>query len=438
MPPDSSAEPRTGIATTDSGPISVPAADERLTYWSPLRLPAFRRLWFGNVLSNIGGWMQTAGAGWVMTDLAPREHREMFVALLAVAGTCPVFLFGFLAGVLADRFDRRRHLIATQLWMMASAATLAVLAFTGRLDAWSLIALMFCVGIGNAMNGPVWHAVVPEMVGRRYLPGAVALNSAGFNFGRTIGPVIGQVLQGFAGTFALFAINAVTFGGVIFAVVTWKRPPEASAAQRREGFLAAFGSGIRFIRATPALWAIWARAVCFFIPSCAFATLLPLTGRDRLHLDAAEYGVLFSTFGVGAVLGTMLIPRLNAWLGPDRANLVAMLAVAFGMALSAMIANAVVVGLALALAGGCWMIVNANNNVATQHHLPSWVRARGMAVHQLVFFGSLAVGQAAWGVVASQVGTAWALASAALLLVALTALAAAIRLPSTAASANGD
>ena len=426
------------MSTTDSGPISAAAPDERLTYWSPLRIPAFRRLWCGNVLSNIGGWMQTAGAGWVMTDLAPRDHREMFVALLAVAGTCPVFLFGFLAGVLADRFDRRKYLLATQLWLMSSAATLAVLAYTGLLDAWSLIALMFCMGIGNAMNGPVWHAVVPEMVGRRYLPNAVALNSAGFNFGRTIGPVIGQVLQGLAGTFALFAINAMTFVGVIFAVFSWKRPAEASAAQRREGFLAAFGSGIRFIRATPALWAIWARAVCFFIPSCAFATLLPLTGRDRLHLEAAEYGVLFSSFGVGAVMGTMLIPRINAWLGPDRANLAAMLAVAFGMGLSSMIASPIVVGLSLALAGGCWMIVNANNNVATQHHLPSWVRARGMAVHQLVFFGSLAVGQTAWGVVASQVGTAWALACAALLLVALTTLAAAIRLPTVSAAASGD
>lgn len=438
MPPDSSAESRPGTATPASGSAPAAAPEERLTYWSPLRIPAFRRLWCGNVLSNIGGWMQTAAAGWVMTDLAPRDHREMFVALLAAAGTCPVFLFGFLAGVLADRFDRRKYLIATQLWMMLSSAVLAVLAFTGLLSAWSLIAVMFCMGIGNAMNGPVWHAVVPEMVGRRYLPGAVALNSAGFNFGRTIGPVIGQVLQGIAGTFALFAINAVTFAGVIFAVVTWKRPPEASAAQRREGFLAAFGSGIQFIRATPGLWSIWARAVCFFIPSCAFATLLPLIGRDRLQLDAAEYGVLFSSFGVGAVIGTMLIPRLNRWFGSDRANLVAMLAVAFGMGISAMIANAIVVGLALALAGGCWMIVNANNNVATQHHLPSWVRARGMAVHQLVFFGSLAIGQTAWGVVASQVGTAWALACAAFLLVVLTGLAAAIRLPVVGAGAKGD
>jgi hypothetical protein len=108
------------------------------------------------------------------------------------------------------------------------------------------------------------------------------------------------------------------------------------------------------------------------------------------------------------------------------------------MGISSMIANSVVVGLSLALAGGCWMIVNANNNVATQHHLPSWVRARGMAVHQLVFFGSLAVGQTAWGIVASQVGTAWALACAAVLLVVLTGLAAAIRLPAVTATASGD
>src|SRR5262245_40608215 len=144
MPPDSSAESRPGMAITDSTASAALPPDERLTYWSPLRIPAFRRLWCGHILSNIRGWMQPAGAGWVMTDLAPHDHREMFVALLAVAGTCPVFLFGFLAGVLADRFDRRKYLLATQLWLMSSAATLAVLAYTGLLSAWSLIGVMFC------------------------------------------------------------------------------------------------------------------------------------------------------------------------------------------------------------------------------------------------------------------------------------------------------
>jgi MFS family permease len=407
---------------------AVPAAST--TIWGPLAIPAFKRLWMANIVSNIGGWMQTAGAGWIMTEIAPAGDKALFVAAMAIATTCPVFLFGFPAGVLADRVDRRRYILACQIWMMLAAAALAVLAFTGRLNHWNLLGLMFCVGIGNAMNGPAWHAVVPEIVGRQHLPQAIALNSAAFNLARTVGPVIGQVLQGLAGIFVLFATNATTFLALIAAIASWRRPAEARAQQRREGLIEGFISGIAFIRDTPALWRVWARAACFFVPAIAYATLLPLMGR-QLALSDEAYGVLFSSFGVGAVAGTMLIPRFNAWLGPDRANIAAMLTAAAATALGAAVPHVLAVGVGLAVLGGCWMVVIANNNVATQNLLPSWVRARGMAVHQIVFFGSLTVGQAAWGVVADRLGVPLALGCAAVMLLPMAFLAAAIPLPTT-------
>jgi predicted MFS family arabinose efflux permease len=312
--------------------------------------------------------------------------------------------------------------------MMLAAAALAVLAFVGRLDHWSLLGLMVCVGIGNAMNGPAWHAVVPEIVGHHQLPQAIALNSAAFNLARTVGPVIGQVLQALAGIFVLFATNALTFLALIAAIASWRRPAEARAQQRREGLIEGFVSGIAFIRDTPALWRVWARAACFFLPAIAYATLLPLIGR-QLGLSDEAYGVVFASFGVGAVAGTMMIPRFNAWLGADRANIAAMLTAAAATALGALVPHVLAVGAGLAVLGGCWMVVIANNNVATQSLLPSWVRARGMAVHQIVFFGSLTVGQAAWGVVADRLGVPLALGCAAALLLPMAFLAAAIPLP---------
>lgn len=372
--------------------------------------------------------MQSAGAGWIMTEIAPPADKALFVAAMAIATTCPVFLFGFPAGVLADRFDRRRYILACQVWMMLAALVAAVLAFLGRLDHWSLLGVMFCVGIGNAMNGPAWHAVVPEIVGRQHLPQAIALNSAAFNLARTVGPVIGQVLQGVAGVFALFATNAVTFLALIGAIASWRRPAEARALQRRESLWTGFVTGLAFIRDTPALWRVWARATCFFAPAIAYATLLPLMGR-HLGLSDAEYGFLFSSFGVGAVCGTLMLPSINAWLGADRANITAMLTTAAATALGAAVPHVAAVGAGLALCGGCWMIVIANNNVATQNLLPSWVRARGMAVHQIVFFGSLTVGQAVWGIVADRVGVPWAMGCAAALLVPMALLAASIPLP---------
>ena len=182
--------------------------------FAPLANRAFLALWIANLLSNIGGWMQTTGAAWEMTSLTP---EPIYVALLAAAGTLPMFLFCFFAGILADRFERRRYIIVCQFWMMGVAAVLAVLAFFGQLTAWNLLVLSFCMGLGNAMNAPAWHAVVPEIVSGPQLRPAIALNSAGFNLARTIGPVVGQILLGLVGVFLLFAINAVTYIGVIFA-----------------------------------------------------------------------------------------------------------------------------------------------------------------------------------------------------------------------------
>lgn len=174
------------------------------------------------------------------------------------------------------------------------------------------------------------------------------------------------------------------------------------------------------------------------MPAIAYATLLPLMGR-HLELSDAEYGFLFSSFGVGAVCGTLMLPRINAWLGDDRANITAMLITAAATALGAAVPHVLAVGVGLALCGGCWMVVIANNNVATQNLLPSWVRARGMAVHQIVFFGSLTIGQMVWGVVADRIGVPWTMGCAAVLLLPMAFVAASIPLPvAMAKHAAGD
>ena len=185
----------------------TPGVGHPASAFAPFANRTFALLWTANVLSNTGGWMATTGAAWEMTSLT---QEPIFVALLSAAGTLPMFLFCFFAGVLADRFDRRRYIIVCQVWMMAVAAALAVLAFLGRLDHWSLLGLSFCMGLGNAMNAPAWHAVVPEIVSGPHLRPAIALNSAGFNLARTVGPVVGQVLLSLVGVFMLFAVNAAT------------------------------------------------------------------------------------------------------------------------------------------------------------------------------------------------------------------------------------
>ena len=394
--------------------------------FAPLANRSFLAMWIANLMSNIGGWMQTTGAAWEMTSLT---QEPIFVALLAAAGTLPMFLFCFFAGILADRFDRRRYIIVCQFWMMAVAATLAVLAFLGKLDHWSLLALSFCMGLGNAMNAPAWHAVVPEIVSGPQLRPAIALNSAGFNLARTIGPVIGQLLLSLVGVFLLFAINALTYVGVIFAMRAWKRPAEARAAQRREGFAEAARAGIAFVRGSAELRAIFARGLCFFVPAIAMGTLLPVIGRFELGLDEFDFGILYGVFGIGAVAAAFAMPTVNRLLGADRANIWAMGISAATTMVAALAMTPLVVGAVVAINGACWITVIANNGASVQMILPNYMRARGMAVHQMVFFGAMVVGSLLWGKVANVFDVRTALVASAVALVPLTVLAASIKLP---------
>ena len=394
--------------------------------FAPLRNRAFLLMWTANVLSNTGGWMQTTGAAWEMTTLTT---EPIFVALLSAASTLPMFLFGFFAGVLADRFDRRRYIIVCQFWMMAVAATLAVLAFTGHLTHWNLVGLCLCMGLGNAMNGPAWQAVVPEVVPAHDLRPAIALNSAGFNLARMVGPVLGQLLLGLVGVFLLFTINTFAFVGVILAMLAWRRPAEAQAAQRREAFGVAIVAGIRFVQNSGDLQSVLLRGLCFSVPAIAFGTLLPVIGRFELGLDEFRFGVLYAVFGAGAVAGAAIMSTVNRLLGPDRANIWAMGICGAVTLVSALVMTPWVVGFAAAVNGACWITVGANNNTASQTILPNFMRARGMAVHQMVFFGGIALGSLLWGKVATFFGVPVALIAASLSLVPLTIVAASLRLP---------
>lgn len=394
--------------------------------FAPLANRAFLGLWIANLLSNVGGWMQTTGAAWEMTSLT---REPIFVAALSAAGTLPMFLFCFFARVLADRFERRRYIICCQMWMMAVAAALAVLAFLGQLSAWNLLVLSFLMGLGNAMNAPAWQAVVPEIVDSSELRPAIALNSAGFNLARTIGPVIGQILLGLVGVFLLFLINSLTYIGVIFAMRAWQRSPEAQAAQRREGFLQAARAGIAYVRDSGELKAVFARGLCYFVPGIALSTLLPAIGRFSLGLDEFSFGLLYAAFGVGAVSGALAMPAINRLFGSDRANICAMGLHASAMMVAAVVMQPAVFAACLALTGACWMTVVANNSTAVQMILPNFMRARGMAVNQVVFFGAMVGGSLLWGKIADLWGVRTALVVSALSLIPLTLVAASIRLP---------
>src|SRR5437016_10722501 len=210
---------------------------------APLREPLFRSLWIAAVISYTGTWMQNVGAGWLMTTLTMSPFK---VGMVQAAATLPVFLVIVPAGALADMIDRRRLLLFAQTWMVLASAILGILTLLQVVTPWVLLLFTFLLGLGSVMNDPAWQAITPELVPREQHASAVALNSAGFNVARAVGPALGGVVVAAVGSGTTFLLNAASFFGVILFLYRWKRPVEPSASPRR--VWAAIGDGFAYVR----------------------------------------------------------------------------------------------------------------------------------------------------------------------------------------------
>jgi MFS family permease len=179
---------------------------------APLRNPTFRAIWLASFASNFGGLIQAVGAAWMMTTIAGSADM---VALVQTSTTLPIMLFALVSGAIADSFNRRRVLLTAQTIMLTVSATLAVFAWFDLLTPWVLLGFTFLIGCGNALNNPSWQASVGDIVPRDEVPAAVALNSAGFNLTRSVGPAIGGIIVATAGAATAFAINALSYVALI-------------------------------------------------------------------------------------------------------------------------------------------------------------------------------------------------------------------------------
>lgn len=363
---------------------------------APLRAPLFRALWLATLGSNMGTWIQDVGAAWLMTTLAP---SPVMVALVRAASATPMFLLALPAGALADVLDRRRVLLFTQSWMLAAAAALAVLTFADMTTPGLLLGLTFALALGTALNAPAWQSIVAELVPREQLASAIALNSVSINLARSIGPAVGGLLIAATGPAATFALNAVSFCGVIFVLYTWRRTPQPSVlpAERMWG---AMRAGLRYVRHSPAVLAVLARSLAFTVFASALLALLPSIARFEFGRGPAGYGVLLGFFGAGAVTAAALLPSLRARLSAQQLVTLAEAVFAASLLLLAWVRYFVAADLVVFLAGGAWLTLLSTFNSSIQALVPSWVRGRALSVSILVFFGGMAAGSALWGYVA--------------------------------------
>lgn len=376
----------------------------------PLHLPLFRALWIATIVSNVGTWMHDVGAGWLMTSLS---EDPLMVALVQAATTLPMFLFALPGGALADIIDRRRLLLAAQIWSLLSAAVLAVLTLLGLTDPLLLLALTFSLATAAALNAPAFQAIVPELVPRTALPEAVALNSLGVNISRAIGPALGGLIIAASGPAAVFLLNAISVLGVLVVLYRWRRAPSASRLPP-EHFFGALKAGARYVRQSPELRVVLVRSVGFFLFASAIWALLPIIARRDMGLGPAEYGGLLACMGTGAVAGALLLPRLRERFTSNALTVGATLAFA-GVAIALSRASAYWAACAvMAVAGMAWIAMLSSLNVAAQMAAPAWVKARALAVYMVMFQGAMTAGSTIWGTLAAQTDIRTALTVAAI------------------------
>jgi MFS family permease len=374
--------------------------------WAPFRHRTFTVIWIGTVISNIGGWMSSAASGWLMSSL---DSSPLIVALVQVATSLPIFLLAIPAGALSDIIDRRKYLVAGELFIMGTSIAFAVLVTRHLITPASLLLMTFITSVGSAMTAPAWQAVVPVLVPKSALPQAIALNSAGVNVSRAVGPALGGLLVSALGIAAPFWIDAFSNAGVIGGLFTWQPPAKGRGGLPPERFGSAIRAGLRHARYNPHLTATLIRAAAFFLFASAYWALLPLVARQQPDSSPALYGGLLGVIGAGAVGAAFTLVWLKERLGADGLLAAGTVGTALATALFGLSHHPTVALVASLIAGAAWIASLSSLNVSAQVALPEWVRGRGLAVFVTVFFGSMSLGSLLWGEVGTLVGVSPAL-----------------------------
>jgi MFS family permease len=396
--------------------------------WAPIRVPTFRNLLIADVLSDIGTFMQSVGAAWLMVSFGA---GPLYVALTQTASSLPFFVFALPAGSIGDIVDRRKLILFTEAWMVAIATLLAALTIAGVMTPWLLLAFTFAISAGDALETPTWRAVLPELVPRADLAAASALNGIEFNLARAVGPALAGGLIAAAGVGAAFVVNAVSFAGVIWVVARWNRP-----SQRRvlpaETIAGATVAALRYVRHSPGIRALTVRSGIVMFFASAILALLPTVAQHAGN-SSLGYGFLLGCFGAGAIGGALLMQRARARWSMDMVVSTAIAILGVTIAWTGMVRALNTLGLLMLLAGATWITFISLFSALVQSMAPDWVRARVLAVFMLVFQGGLAAGSAFWGLVGERAGVRAALLWAGVSCVATAAFSYRWRLPTAPA-----
>jgi MFS family permease len=375
----------------------------KISTWTALRNPAFRRFWLANLISGSAIAAHGTAAFWVLSSLAKSEST-LLLPLMATLSSLPFSLFTLPAGAIADLVDRKKMLSAVNLWQAAVAFGLAVLGVMHLLNPYIILASAFLFGVGFAFGSPASAAVIAEMVPAEDLPGANNLGGLQMNISGIVGPVLGGILIPIVGASFLFACNGVGFLLVLVAILLWRRARPQSELPL-ESFFESFITAIRYVRYTPGIRIILARSALFSFFISIISALMPVVGLEELHLEPANLGFLFTSMAIGSVIASIfLIPWARSRFSPQRLTTYANASLIVVCLLMATVRWTKMFLVVAALAGIGWTLYSTELWIAGQRAMPEWARGRMNATIIMVSQAATALGSLVWGLSAANIG----------------------------------
>lgn len=365
--------------------------------FSPLANSIYRRLWAATLLSNVGVWIQSVAAAWLMTSIAPTVD---FVAWVQAATSLPPLIFSLLGGVLADRFDQRLVFLAAQSIVLTVALLLALLDAFGLMTPWLLLGLTFALDSGSALRYPAYQATLGELLPREQIPSALVLSSVGWNIARAAGPGLGGLIIALFGVPAAFAANALCNVSIIAVLFHWRRKAGLSKAKPRGKLLEELIAGFTHARGAPAIRNAMLHCFVFTGFSSALWSLLPLVAKRLQGGGPSAYGLMLGALGIGALAGASVIIWIRLRFGLKRLFAGSTLCLALATLALAVLPWQLALLPVLVLGGFGWMVAMSTFNVVVQLAAAEQFKGRAIGVYYLALFGGLAFGSWIWGNVA--------------------------------------
>ncbi len=393
----------------------------RTSAFAALAYRDFRLFWFGLVVSNVGTWMQLYGMGWLVVQLAIRDGvpqlAPFYLGLVGLSRSIPGLAFGLVAGVVADRADRRRLLMVTQASAATVAGTFAVLVLIDRINIVEVMLLVAMSSVIFSFDAPTRQAMVPRLVSDRELMSAIGLNSAAFNGATLVGPLVGGLVlvpvnlatgSTTIGVGALMALNCVTYLVIIGALILMKPQPVEDFGRPRQKMTESMQEGIRYVRRDPVLRWVIILAIATALLARPYIQLLPAVAQ-ALHVGAVELSYLLAAAGVGALGGALS----SASLGHVRRRGLVLIGASFAMGILLMVfaLQRTLIGtiVTVALTSFAAMLFLTIANTLMQSRAPDHLRGRVMSVQTMVFMGLMPLGQLLLGSIGTvtEIGTAF-------------------------------